>query len=395
VIGSLSLMLMLCAAVAAVTPAGGAAWSAHPMPFYGPTSVSCVAADACTAVGTVDVGLGTAATGWDGRRWRMKKTPSSPVIAAEKSSGFPDALEAVSCTSTKACIAVGEYVQSIRYGNATEQTSPVEMPLAERWNGARWSLLPFPSVPAGWQRGVTSLDVVSCTSGSACMAVGSGSGGLFSERWNGTRWTVERMAEPPGTGVGVDGLSCSSSTACIAVGNYDRISGASPPFAERWNGNNWTLEPLAHIAAAPDLVLMSVSCTSARACIAVGESYPHPAQPVAVTAAERWNGTSWSVQRTANGPGHYNELAGVSCASSRACTAVGDTMFRLANGGWRFQPLVERWDGTSWSIEHTPSFGDAFLEAVSCTSSTICTAIGGNSSPSGAVAVQSAPASAK
>ena len=43
-----------------------------------------------------------------------------------------------------------------------------------------------------------------------------------------------------------------------------------------------------------------------------------------VTLAERWNGASWSIQRTPS-PGGKNDsgLDSVSCASKTACTAVG------------------------------------------------------------------------
>jgi hypothetical protein len=48
----------------------------------------------------------------------------------------------------------------------------------------------------------------------------------------------------------------------------------------------------------------------------------------------------------------------VACLSSSACTAVGNS-----NSG----NLAERWDGTSWSIQPAPSPGGAqfaFLNAV-------------------------------
>jgi hypothetical protein len=46
-----------------------------------------------------------------------------------------------------------------------------------------------------------------------------------------------------------------------------------------------------------------------------------------VTLAERWNGISWTVQSTPNpahgDPGSERHLNAVSCTSSGVCTAVG------------------------------------------------------------------------
>ncbi len=67
-----------------------------------------------------------------------------------------------------------------------------------------------------------------------------------------------------------------------------------------------------------------MSCPSAAACTAVG-SYANSAG-TGLTLAERWDGTTWSVQTTPNPPGGraFNNLLGVSCPSRVACTAVGD-----------------------------------------------------------------------
>jgi hypothetical protein len=43
-----------------------------------------------------------------------------------------------------------------------------------------------------------------------------------------------------------------------------------------------------------------------------------------LTLAEVWNGTSWAIQGTPNKAGYSDSaLAGVSCTSVSACTAVG------------------------------------------------------------------------
>jgi hypothetical protein len=66
----------------------------------------------------------------------------------------------------------------------------------------------------------------------------------------------------------------------------------------------------------------------------------------------------------------------VSCTSATACTAVG----HYQNGAGTRVTLAERWDGTSWTIQPTPSLSPNYfyttLSGVSCTSATACTAVG-------------------
>jgi len=384
-------VLAVALILAAASPVRAAVWSVQPTPFSGIVSaVSCVST-ACTAVG--GVGAGTGAMGWDGRRWRLQATPDSGP-ASEGS------LAGVSCTSSKNCVAVGEYLQSLDYDPGAMHTVPVNMPLAEHWNGTGWSLLPFPNLPPDAQQG--GLDAVSCTSGSACEAVGKffdgSAGGLFAERWDGSSWSLESMPDPappasisqPGTFINGLSLSCSSGSFCTAVGGYYLNSGGGQSFAERWDGSSWSLEASLEIAGAFDTQLMGVSCTSPSACSAVGDYNPSSSRPLQRTLAERWNGTSWSVERIPNASGGSNELFGVSCISSRACVAVGVSNLNLGIP----QALVERRDGSTWSVERTTSAGGALLQAVSCTPSTICTAVG-NPPRGDVVAEQSAPANAK
>jgi hypothetical protein len=67
-------------------------------------------------------------------------------------------------------------------------------------------------------------------------------------------------------------------------------------------------------------------------------------------------------------------LLGVACLSTTACTAVGYYMGLSSGDG-----LAEQWDGSRWFVPInwpiTPSSG-ADLATVSCTASSVCTAVG-------------------
>lgn len=64
----------------------------------------------------------------------------------------------------------------------------------------------------------------------------------------------------------------------------------------------------------------------------------------------------------------------MSCASKTACTAVGSYVNGRSGRGFT---LAERWNGSGWSIQQTPSLGgEGYLKGVSCASTSVCTAVG-------------------
>ena len=274
-------------------------------------------------------------------------------------------LNAVSCSSASACTSVGYYY----FNSAGDQTT-----LAERWNGTRWKLQPTPRARE------SQLNGVSCSSADACTAVGSfvtsaGQGEMLALRWNGTDWKLERPSTPPGeTGGQLAGVSCSSPRACMAVGNSYTGAGNPVMLAERWNGTRWEVERTPSPAGTTVSGLSGVSCSAANGCTAIGDAsnYPSPG----VMLAERWNGTRWKLESIPSPAGATDPvLNGVSCWASSGCTAVGD----YGNSSRNPATLAERWNGTRWKVERTPNRpGATFneLHGVSCSSASACTAVG-------------------
>lgn len=325
------------------------------------SGVSCSAANACTAVGSYSTAddTKTLIERWDGVGWTLQTTPSA---------GRFSFLNAVSCPSATACIAVG-YV-----GTATGfQTS------ALGWTGTQWKIEPTPN-PAGAT--FSQLTAVSCTSATACTAVGdystsTGAALTLAERWNGATWIIQDTPNPSTTSNALGGVSCTSSTVCFATGSHEAYTSTTSlgtvPLAERWNGSGWSIQSIPSPPGANTSGVGNVSCTSASACTAVG-AYTNNAG--GATLAEYWNGASWSIETTANPvPGAFASLSGVSCPSALACTAVG----AYTLGENTQVTLAERGSPTGSAILATPNpVGGAFdlLTAVSCTSQTACMAVG-------------------
>jgi len=81
---------------------------------------------------------------------------------------------------------------------------------------------------------------------------------------------VERVRGQRGTSVRLSGVSCTWATAGITVGSYVNGAGQQVTLAERWNGTSWTIQPTRNPGGGPERSLNGVSCTSAMACTAAG-----------------------------------------------------------------------------------------------------------------------------
>lgn len=259
------------------TPAGSAS--------SGLSGVACLSTRFCIAVGsTTPAGKRQAplAEIWNGTTWRDEPTIAAGTILSE--------LSAVSCVATNACTAVGTYGFSPGFNSRFGA-------LIERWDGHRFvrqSASAYPSTDA-W---ATGLSGVSCPTRSSCIAVGSttplGNGipEPVAERWSDGRWTLVTggLPEPVGANdfrgtlpigarfptVGqLYGASCTSPSACEAAGEDKNSDGDFHAFAATWNGSRWTSQA-SGLTSAPlrGFGLLAVSCIAATTCTTVGASNP-------------------------------------------------------------------------------------------------------------------------
>jgi hypothetical protein len=330
------------------------------------TSVSCSSDTTCTAIGSDQAAQSRAnpvAAQWNGSDWSLVQMPLPAGIYSAQ-------LTAISCSAAASCVAVGSSIP----------WSGPALGLVERWNGSTWAIQPA-AVPAG---NFSELSGVACLSDGPCVAVGWywfntwGQRALI-EGWNGTSWAIQ--AGPGARTMGsLDAISCSSPARCIAVGSQQTASGISATLAEEWNGHGWTTRPTPNPAGALSDSLEAASCSSSRACTAVGSTlaYDGSWRPL----AERWDGSTWAIEATPDpGSDAISSLSGVACPSTTLCLAVGSRQ-----SGATSVPLVERRDGTSWALQSFSVPSDvisAMLSAISCSSASACTAVGSATHESG------------
>lgn len=304
-----------------------------------------------------------------GGNWAL----SSPVVPVGSTGSR---LYDVSCTSATSCAAVGRYTT----GSGT-------LSLVERWNGSSWAIQSSPN-PAGAT--FTALNGVSCTSTSACTAVGVAEvGGVKQsvvERWNGVSWSIQSISAPSGAKwTQLRSVSCTSTSFCMAVGEYQNSEGWIQALSATWNGSSWSLKTVDAPVGTSNAMLNDVTCTGAVVVCFAGGGYYVPTSSHEETLVERWNGIEWAAQESPTPTSDEATIYGLSCGSPdvSSCTAVG-SWFPPPGGGGDYT-LAEQWNGSSWSLDSTPNPDEAFmtvLAEVVCRASG-CLAVGSSAANSG------------
>ncbi|MFZ2055875.1 MAG: hypothetical protein WAV54_00495, partial [Acidimicrobiales bacterium] len=267
-------------------------------------SVACISVDSCTAVGSDS--HTSLVEQWNGTAWTVSATPAT--LAG------PSEFGGVAYSSASAVIAVGSAANP-DVGDPT--------PLAEISDGSTWSNMNIlgPTGPSGQ----TNLLGVACSLPTSCVAVGYSSflddddstapDFPIAEQWNGTTWDLMDVPAPVGEVASeLTAVSCSSPTACVAVGKS--ASGADlQAIAEAWDGTVWS--PMSVPQPPGDAVaeLTGVSCQTTGTCVAVGLSAPSQIEFNQTTLAETFNGTTWSIVPSPTYPENSTALYAVSCPS--------------------------------------------------------------------------------
>ncbi|MGZ4431688.1 MAG: hypothetical protein ACXVYV_08585, partial [Gaiellales bacterium] len=251
---------------------------------------------------------------WNGRAWRTVPFPLPP--------GTPDYLvfHAVGAFAHADAIAVGEYVP---------MTGPTGRPLAEHWNGTRWTIMPMAAVPGCYG----SLSAVARVPGTGdriavggCLNEATYRTRPLIEYWHDTSWS--RIAAPPTTGTLRDVLAISAHDIWAVGDTAPNVDFPGRPLVVHWNGDSWSVIPTPPLVSGSDLRAIT-RVPGSGMLWAVGRRYVTGG---VVVLTERWDGRSWTVIPTPS-PGGYDALNDVAAASPGNVWAVGSTASAVP--GWR------------------------------------------------------------
>lgn len=300
---------------------------------------------------------------WDGARWKIIPSPNRTNFPA----AGPDSnvLRAVDAISADDVWAVGETDIETDFGPPIGFAAIGSGSLAEHWNGQFWSIVPSPPEPLG-QNFFDFLDGVSGTSADDVWAVGSnGAPGVFRratiDHWDGTAWT--RMPAPAigndAQNIVLEAVTAVAPDDVWTTGYFsdDPTGDVTHPLTLHWDGVGWSVVPGADVALGQTVNqthLSAVKAVSPNNVWAVGNVSYVDANGVSQSQAliEHWNGAAWSIVRNSLPDAEAASLTGLAQFAADDIWSVGTIGSPAADGAR--DPLVEHFDGTSWSTVSVP-----------------------------------------
>ena len=152
-----------------------------------------------------------------------------------------------------------------------------------------------------------------------------------------------------------------------SVGYYIGADGVEESLAEHWDGATWSLVDTPSVGPRGDQ-LYGVAAVSPSDAWAVGYAAGKENTYTSKTVIEHWTGAAWSLVPSPNPSKDplygANQLYDVRAFASNDVWAAG---WQWTETG--YAPLIERWDGTSWTVSRTPSAGFRQVQALDGTSS--------------------------
>jgi hypothetical protein len=199
----------------------------------------------------------------------------------------------------------------------------------------------------------------------------------FAEHYDGKKWAVART---PNTGSNFNsfyGLAAVDGNAW-AVGEYLDSAFQDRALVEVWNGSSWSIADTPQPGSQRDMLFGAAALSPSDVWV-VGDQ--EGTNGIFETLAEHWNGSTWTVVPTPDPSGAGNHLYGMYALGPDNIWAVGQQL----TGSTPDLPLVEHWDGSSWSVVSVPEVpsSDVLLDGVTTTSDGQVWAVGEADSPSG------------
>ena len=252
----------------------------------------------------------------------------------------PAQFAAVSCVSTKWCLAVGSFT-----GKSNAKHS-----LAAVWHAGRWQTID--GTPG------TGLATVTCASVWHCVATG-----LTGPRFEITRVAFDVNGEPPWLSMKpperpTSPPSCVSLTDCMAVGSVGNE--AQGRVVETWSGQTWKAQRAKTTVCTADGTPCNLSDVSCASPASPASASPASVNVLAVGAAQdnasggvrpeavAWNGSTWTHTQPPAGSTPPSMDTAVSCTGA-FCLVIGSAAAGSGN-----QVLLASYNATTAQWQNQP-----------------------------------------
>ena len=330
-------------------------------------SVSCAGAAACLTVGS-DLSPEPIVAFGRPQSWSAS---SFRVVGVSRSSRY-GYLDATSCTSSLACLAVGvDGYQSPMFAIGSPG----------KWNASTYERIVLKGQT--WANLIAHVGPISCTAPTSCVSlVGTRlvpNGTLLLLQGNPSKWN-DAIDETVGVRMTAanEGLSCWSSGACVALGESPggrQVELLGEPSHWIKAGSARVLPVAAGLGG--EIYLNSVKCPLTNWCAAVGDD--GKGQPVTLLGNPATWGRSNEHQVVVPAAlGSNGELDSIWCRSETWCVAVGS-----AGGPLGPRPIVLTGNPAGWRTSTVQGMsvprllgGQGTLLSVSCASASACVAVG-------------------
>lgn len=285
--------------------------------------------------------VGTVAWRWDGHAWQSVPLPRGSFDLWSAAAVAPDDAWVV--------------------GARGDGYLPRSHALIEHWNGARWSVVHLPRLPASFLYGVSAAGPRNAWAVGATYR--SNHAGKFVSRWtrplllhwNGSSWREQSL--PLGRHpVTLDKVVATgpSSVWVVSTGQENSATGL-PSMIEHWNGTHWQKIPLP-FGRSDALAGFSASASDDAWAVGSYAQGGNTAAKFSHSLAAHWNGRSWRLTHLPNRQGDNNSvLTDVSTVRGDDAWALGQSqhLHLLGNDGFSATAPVaflEHWNGHEWRI---------------------------------------------
>ena len=236
-------------------------------------------------------------------------------------------------------------------GNTFNEAKGSFPALAEHWNGSSFTKVAAPSPGSDVQ-----LNAVARIATHDVWAVGLsnnswwGHNQTLAEHWDGKAWSRVATPDPiPGGQQELWGVYAAGANDVWAVG--DTYPSTQHTLIEHWNGSAWSVVPSPNLTN--DDALHSIAGRGPDDIWAVGTATYDSANRT-VVLAEHWNGKRWSIV-AAPGVSQTDYVTSISIDPAGQAWLVGEAFGPAPN--YTETPLVEHWNGSSWSAVTSPNLG--------------------------------------